>query len=108
METILDSRFGKLFVIAYTLITLCTYVVSYSCGGDECGLYIVVPILPWAWILTNEFGLSFPWAVYPILILLNASMAYILGAGIEQIYIRWRDRNVKDVNFLSTTDKVEL
>jgi hypothetical protein len=86
MNTMLDSRVGKILVILYALASLVTYIVAYSCGGDTCGLYIVAPILPWAWILTEEFGFSFPWAVYPILVLVNASIAYVVGAGLERVY----------------------
>lgn len=83
----LDSGWGKVLVIIYALAALGTYIVSYSCGAAApCGLYIVAPVLPWAWILTQEFGLAFPWAVYPVLVLLNASIAYALGAGFEQLY----------------------
>lgn len=82
----LDSRYGKILVITYAVASVATYIFSYSCGTETCGLFIVAPILPWAWILTDELGLSFPWAVYPILVLLNASIFYVIGAAAEWLY----------------------
>jgi hypothetical protein len=90
MDQILESRFGKWCIIVYTLFTLGTYVFSFICEGESCGLFIVWPILPWAFILVSDLGLSFPWAMYPIFVLLNASVAYVLGAGVEWLYHRVR------------------
>jgi hypothetical protein len=79
---------------------------AFYCGDSACGLYIVLPILPWASILTQDFGISFPWAVYPIFILLNASVAYIIGAGIEWTYNRYLD--FKEARKLRELDKAEV
>jgi hypothetical protein len=88
MDQILESRVGKICIILYTLFTLGTYVLSVGCESEACGLSIVWPILPWAFILASDLGLSFPWAMYPIFVLLNASVAYVLGAGVEWLYHR--------------------
>lgn len=101
MDAILDSRLGKILVIGYTVVTLLTYVFSFACGTESCSLYIVAPILPWAYILANDFGLAFPWAVYPILILLNASIAYTVGAGLERVYGFWKERQEENENMVS-------
>ena len=102
MDQIFESKVGKLFVIFYALFALGVYVYAFYCGDSTCGLYIVLPILPWASILTEDFGISFPWAVYPIFILLNASVAYVVGAGIEWTYNRYLDfkeaRKLKELN----------
>ena len=83
MDEMLESKAGKWCVILYTLFTIGVYVFSLGCLGETCGLSIVWPILPWAFILASDLGLSFPWAMYPIFVLLNASVAYVLGAGVE-------------------------
>ena len=93
MGQMLESKVGKYFIIVYALSAIAVYIYTALCSGASCNLYIIVPILPWAFILTRDFGLSFPWAVYPIFILLNASVAYVLGAGIEWLYNRYLDRN---------------
>ncbi len=88
----LESKLGKICIILYTLFTLGMYVTSFMCGTTTCGLYIVLPIMPWAFILTQDLGISFPWAIYPVFILLNASMVYVVGAGIEWLYHRYQER----------------
>jgi hypothetical protein len=47
--------------------------------------------MPWAFILTQDLGVAFPWALYPIFILLNASVLYVVGAGLEWLYYRFID-----------------
>ncbi|MBP9760340.1 MAG: hypothetical protein KBD24_03150 [Candidatus Pacebacteria bacterium] len=89
MDQILESRVGKVCIILYTLFTITTYVLSIGCGTEACSLAIVWPILPWAFILVSDLGLSFPWAMYPVFVLLNASVAYVLGAGAEWLYDRF-------------------
>ncbi len=86
MDAIFESTFGKICVITYTLAAIVLYIVSASCGTEACGTYIVVPIMPWAFILAAQFGVGFPWAIYPLFVLLNASVAYVLGAGLEWAY----------------------
>ena len=91
MDEMLESRIGKYFIILYALFAFVVYIYAFSCGDSDCGLYIVLPILPWASIIAGDLGLSFPWAIYPVFILLNASVAYILGAAIEWTYNRYLD-----------------
>jgi hypothetical protein len=86
MEYILESRIGKLCIVAYTLFAILSYLYALSCGAGSCTLAIVWPILPWAFILASDFGLAFPSAMYPIFILLNASVVYVLGAMVEWLY----------------------
>ncbi len=83
---------GKILTIIYTLFTIAIYFASFACGTAACSLYIVLPIMPWAFILTQDLGVGFPWALYPIFILLNASVLYVIGAGLEWLYDRLTDR----------------
>lgn len=91
MNTILESRIGKLFIVVYALFAIATYVIAGFCGSETCGLYIVLPVMPWAYILTQDLGLSFPWAVYPLFVLINASVAYVFGAALEWLYNLYQD-----------------
>ena len=89
MDEIFDSKIGKYFVITYALFTICVYLFVFSCGMASCGAYIVLPIIPWAFILVKDLGISFPWAIYPVFVLLNTSVVYILGVGIEWLYNKY-------------------
>ena len=91
MNEILESKIGKYFIILYALFALTVYIVAFVCGDSTCGLYIILPIMPWASILVEEFGVSFPWMMYPVFVLLNASVAYTIGATIEWMYNRYLD-----------------
>jgi len=91
MDQMLESRVGKIFIIIYTALALITYLLAFSCGEGSCNMYIVLPIMPWAFILAEDLGLQFTWAIYPLLILLNASVAYVIGAAIEWGYNRYQD-----------------
>lgn len=77
-----------MFIILYALFALGTYAYAFWCGTATCGLSIVLPVMPWAYIFASDLGVSFPWAIYPIFILLNTSVAYVVGAGIEWLYER--------------------
>jgi len=91
MNQIFESQIGKYFTIAYAGFAIAVYVFVFFCGFTSCSVYIVLPIMPWALILVEDLGLSFPWAIYPIFILLNASVAYVFGATIEWSYNRYLD-----------------
>lgn len=82
----LDSRLGKILVIFYTAFASIMPVTALMCGFEACGHHLVYPIMPWAFILTHDFGFDFPWAVYPIFLLLNVSVVYVIGVGVEWLY----------------------
>ncbi len=96
MSEVFDSRIGKYFVIAYAMFAIAVYVFVFLCGATSCSAYIILPIMPWAFILVEDFGLSFPWAIYPVFVLLNTSVAYILGVSIEWLYNKYTDYNQND------------
>lgn len=91
MNQILESTLGKLFIVGYALFSIAVYAVVFFCQTDSCVVYIVLPIMPWAYILASDLGLTFTWAVYPVFVLLNTSVAYVLGAGIEWAYNKFLD-----------------
>jgi len=102
MNEMLESKLGKYFVIAYALFALVVYAIAFFCGASTCSLYIIFPIMPWASILVEEFGVSFPWMMYPVFVLLNASVAYTVGATIEWMRNRYLDHKevekLRDMN----------
>ncbi len=78
-----DSKVGTVASSIYALFVIGTYIVVLQCGMASCGPYIIWPVMPWAYLVAGDFGLSFPWILYPIFLLLNIGVAYVLGAGIE-------------------------
>ncbi len=88
----LESRLGKLLIIVYTLGAIIVFGMAFSCGLDACAHYIVLPIMPWAYIFAEDFGLSFPWAVYPVMVLLTISIVYTIGVGVEWLYHTYNER----------------
>jgi hypothetical protein len=86
MENILESRVGKVSIILYALFAIATFVYVFWCGSSTCNVYVVLPVMPWAYIFGSDMGLALPVAIYPIFILLNTSVAYVVGAGIEWVY----------------------
>lgn len=87
MDQMLESRVGKVCIILYALFSIVTYLSIFWCGTDACELYIVVPVMPWVYIFASDLGFSLPWAIYPVFMLLNTSVAYVVGAGIEWLYV---------------------
>lgn len=93
MADLMDSRLGSLLVSLYAIASIVLAITSYICPLPSCGLLIVVPILPWAAIMGGQLGLPVPWGTYPLILLLNAAVLYIVGASIEWLYERyWRER----------------
>lgn len=86
MERILESRTGTFCIVLYALFAIGSYFYALSCGAGICSVAIIWPILPWAFILVNDLGLAFPAAMYPVFVLLNVSVAYVLGATVEWVY----------------------
>ncbi|MBP9749357.1 MAG: hypothetical protein KBD21_01330 [Candidatus Pacebacteria bacterium] len=86
MERILESRTGTFCIVLYALFAIGSYFYALSCGASFCSVAIIWPILPWAFILVNDLGLTFPAAMYPVFVLLNVSVAYVLGATAEWVY----------------------
>ena len=88
----LESKAGKILVIVYALASIGLYLAAFGCNGVACSVYLVVPTMPWSFIFVQDLGLPFPLALYPVFILLNASVAYVIGAGAEWLYHVWQDR----------------
>ncbi len=91
MGEMFESKIGKYFIILYALFALSVYAYVLYCNQLYCAAYIILPVMPWAYVLVKEVGVTFSWALYPIFFLLNASASYILGATIEWVYNRYLD-----------------
>lgn len=103
MHEILESRFGKYCIIAYALFALGTYATSTACGDGSCSLAFILPIMPWGYLFTHELRMSFPFVLYPVMMLLNVSLAYILGAVAEYVWRRAKERHLAVPSFLRRT-----
>ena len=88
----LDSRLGKLFIIIFTSLAILVPAVVLVCGFESFGHYLVLPILPWAYLLVETFSFDFPWAVYPAFILLNICVVYTIGVLVEWLYHTYKER----------------
>lgn len=103
----LESKVGKYFVITYALFALGVYAYVFFCSGATCSVYIILPVMPWALIWVRDLGLPFPWAIYPIFVLLNASVAYIAGVVVEwffkKIFESREDKKIENLLQKKTT-----
>jgi hypothetical protein len=88
----LDSRIGKILIILFTACAIVMPIATLVCGFATCGHYLVYPIMPWAYIFTQELGFDFSWAVYPVFLLLNISAVYFIGALVEWLYHIYNER----------------
>lgn len=90
MNDILESKIGGWLVIAYTLAAIGAGIYSFACASASCAPFLVMPIMPWAWLMQSMLGFEVPLMSYPVLILLNAMVIYIAGVAIEWLWYRAR------------------
>ncbi len=83
MGEMLDSRIGSWLVSIYALLSIAVAAYSFLCSWGQCKALIVAPIMPWAFLLESELGVSISVIAYPLLLLLNASALYAFGVLIE-------------------------
>jgi len=55
---------------------------------------MVLPTLPWTYLVVEQFGLNFSWAVYPAFLLLNICVVYALGVLLEWLYRAYKEHRV--------------
>ena len=84
-----DSRLGNIFVIIFALASIALAATSFFCSAQTCGIFLVIPILPWAVLLEQQLGMSIPWGIYPFLLLLNTVIVYSMGVAVEIGYRRF-------------------
>ena len=86
---IFDSRLGNICVIIFALTSIAFAATSFFCSTQACGVFLVIPILPWAVLLEHQLGMSLPWGIYPFLLLLNTVIVYSMGVAVEVAYRRF-------------------
>lgn len=74
---------GVFFVAVYLLLTAGAVFYSLNCSGVFCGLTIVLPVMPWLFLL--EPILSDTVWLYFAIVLLNSVILYFLGRYIGQL-----------------------
>lgn len=87
-----DSRLGTVLIILYATFSLVVFVAQYFCATDVCAAYLVLPIMPWAYIFSADMSLNLPVTIYPVLMLLNVSVLYVIGAVVEHAYKTFKTR----------------
>lgn len=83
---VFESRLGSIFVIVYAIASIVLAAVSFFCKATYCGLFLIVPILPWATLLEGTFNIPIPWAAYPLFLLLNVVIVYSMGVAVEYFW----------------------
>lgn len=92
MNDVLDSKTGSWLVTMYALGSMVLAAYSFLCTWKSCSALIVAPVMPWAFLLQSELGLNISVIVYPLLLLLNASVLYSLGVSIEWALRQYREK----------------
>lgn len=106
MDSFMDSRYGLIAVIVYAALSLIVFVASYYCATDVCAAYLTLPIMPWALIFARDLGLGLPIAVYPIFMLLNVSVLYVLGGAVELGVRKLKQSHEETPLFLKQNEEV--
>lgn len=71
------SVIGAFFVAGYLLITAASVFYSLTCSGVFCGLTIILPVMPWLFLLEPIISGN-AWS-YFLIVLLNSFIFYFLG-----------------------------
>ena len=74
---------GVFFVAGYLLITAGAVFYSFTCSGVFCGLTIVLPVMPWLFILEPILS-NTVWS-YFVIVILNSVIFYFLGRYIGRL-----------------------
>lgn len=93
MGEMLDSKTGSWLVAIYAMLSIAIAAYSFVCSWGQCKALVVGPIMPWAFLLESELGVNISIIIYPLLLLLNASVLYTLGVGIEWAYRSYTSKN---------------
>jgi hypothetical protein len=80
---------GWVLVIIFALISAYYIYDAQTCRGFLCGLTMIIPIFPWAlvvdWASRSEWLF---WTFYVVSLLINATILYLIGAGIAKLVSR--------------------
>lgn len=71
------SKVGLFVSILYLLLTGYFFYEAFMCVGMYCGFILVLPIMPWNFLLDGWVQGS--WFVYAMLLFVNFSICYSLG-----------------------------
>lgn len=82
------SKVGLTLSFAYLLVTAYFFYEAFTCSGMYCGFILVLPIMPWNFILDGWVQGS--WFVYAMSVLANTVLLYLvghfLGIGFRKIF----------------------
>lgn len=74
---------GVFFVAGYLLFTAGSVFYSLTCSGVFCGLTIVLPVMPWLFILEPILSNS-AWS-YFVIVVLNSVIFYLIGLYVGKL-----------------------
>ena len=77
------SKIGTTFVLLYLAVTLIVWIYAYTCSGMYCGLILLLPIMPWAFLLGGIINDSI--FVFFVLVAFNSVLVYYLGWLIDRL-----------------------
>lgn len=88
------SRVGLIFSLVYLLVTAYFFYQAFTCSGMYCGFILVLPIMPWNFLL--EGWIQGSWFVYAILLLVNFcifySVGHFFGLFVRRIFSRYSSK----------------
>ena len=82
----LKSKTGKWFLGIYLLMTCGINLYAVTCSDMYCGLVIVLPVMPWPFMLEGLFQDSS--VLYAMLVMLNSIILYVIGQGVSKLFNR--------------------
>ena len=78
------SKIGIVFALLYLIATLIIWIIAHTCGDMYCGMIIVLPVMPWAFLLQGTITGTF--FDFFILVALNSILIYSVGWLISLLF----------------------
>lgn len=78
------NKLGFILLGFYLLVTIAIVLYTQVCSEMFCGAVMVVPIMPWPFILEGIVQDSLP--IFVCLIALNALIIYFIGSAISKLF----------------------
>ena len=77
------SKLGLILAFIYSIITIIIVIYSFTCSGMFCGLWLILPVMPWNFILEGVIRDSL--TAFVFLAVLNAIIFYFIGYFIDRL-----------------------
>lgn len=80
------SKIGIVLVALYLIATIIIAIYANTCSGMYCGLWLVLPVMPWVFLLEGVVSDSI--FIFFILVILNSAIIYVVGLLISSLIRR--------------------